>query len=398
MINVTPYERLQPRGTHANIMPWSQGTLHHIFEGGWIWVIPFNNHRESTNPLVSVGLMLDRRKNPTPQGSPEEEFRAWVSRFPTVQKQFADARAVRPWMATGRIQYSQTQHVGHRWIQLPHAACFVDPLYSSGMSVLTVAIDLMGDALLRAFKDNDFAIERFQRVQDTVNGAFNHFDHVVTKSFDSFASYDLWNAWNRNWVMGNFLGTFGPFANLIRFLGTGDRTYLDRTTEPQNLGVLSSHLPEVKAAMMASGDDISAAIEGRVSHAEASKRIFDRLGALKFLPPYMGFGRPEQHAPSVFTLPLGARHVTWYRFQGDKKWMDYAVFSLMTYAWEVAKFAGRQTKETFSRFARAIRDIWFAGNEEWKYTPNALRAHRPWDSTPSEEPAALEARPPVEAA
>jgi len=373
-VDVLPTDYLL-EGKKVTPSPLAQGTMHHIFDGGWIWVIPFNNHRESTNPLVSVGLMLDRRKYPTPIGSPEEEFRALVAKFPTVLKQFANARAVRPWVGTGRIQYSQSQHMGHRWWQLPHAACFVDPLFSSGLSVLTVAIDLFAGQLLDAFRDDDFAVERFGRVQETVNAAFDHFDHVVSTSFDSFASYDLWNAWNRNWVMGNFLGTFGPFANLIRFLGSNDRTYLDRTTEPERLGVLSNHLPEVKGAMMASSDDIGQAIAGNLTHAEASRRVFERLGALKFLPPYMGFGRPAQHAPSVFTLPAGARHVMWYRFQGDRKWRDYATFSLLTYAWQVAKFAGRQVKENFSRIGRALRDVFWAGNDEWKHAPNALRAH-----------------------
>jgi FADH2 O2-dependent halogenase len=270
--------------------------------------------------------------------------------------------------------------MGNRWWQLPHAACFVDPLFSTGLSVLTVAVDLFAGVLLDAFRDNDFAIERFQRVQDTVNGAFDHFDHVVTTSFDSFASYDLWNAWNRNWVMGNFLGTFGPLANLIHFLGSNDRSYLDRTTEPGRLGVLSNHLPEVKGAMMASSDDIGRALAGEITHAEASRRVFERLGALKFLPPYMGFGRPEQHAPSVFTLPSGARHVTWYRFQGDRKWRDYATFNLLTYAWQVAKFAWGQTRDNFSRIGRALRNVFWAGNDEWKHAPNALRAHAWVDS------------------
>ncbi|MEI2691717.1 MAG: hypothetical protein V9H69_19255 [Anaerolineae bacterium] len=39
----------------------SEGTLHHVFRGGWLWVIPFNNHPRATNPLCSVGLQLDPR-------------------------------------------------------------------------------------------------------------------------------------------------------------------------------------------------------------------------------------------------------------------------------------------------------------------------------------------------
>jgi len=379
-------------GKKVTPSPLAHSTMHHVFDGGWVWVIPFNNHRESTNPLTSVGLMLDRRKYPTPQGTPEEEFRSTIARFPSIQRHFAGATAVRPWVGTGRIQYSQKTLLANRVIQLPHAAHFVDPLFSSGLSVLTVSVDLMAESMLQAFKDDDFALERFRRIDDVVNGAMDHFDHVVTTSLDSFASYDLWNAWNRNWVMGNFLGTFGPFANLIRFLGSGDRAFLDRTTAPGRLGVLSSHLPEVKAAMMASSDDIAEAVSGRITHEVANERIFARLGALKFLPPYMGFGDPEQRTPATFTLPAGARHVLWYRFQGDKKWRDYASFNLLTYAGQVARFAWHHTADSLGRARRALRDVFFAANGEWKQMPHAMRAHGDRHTPLDEyEPAALEA-------
>lgn len=362
-------------GKKVTPSPLAHGTMHHIFDGGWIWIIPFNNHRESTNPLTSVGMMLDRRKYPTPQGTPEEEFRSIIARFPTIQRHFADATPVRPWVGTGRIQYSQKTLLANRVIQLPHAACFVDPLFSSGMSVLTVAVDLMAGQLLDAFKNDDFAIERFRRVDEVVNTGFDHYDTIVSRSFDAFASYDLWNAWNRNWAMGNFLGTFGPLANLIRYLGTKDRRYLDVTTEPGNIGVLSCNLPDVRAAIMASSDDIGAAVEGRITHKEANERIFTRLGGLKFLPPYMGFGDPKQHAPATFTLPAGARHVTWYRFQGDRKWRDHASFNLLTYAGQVARFALSHTSDSMGRAGRALRDVFFAANGEWKQMPHAMRAH-----------------------
>jgi hypothetical protein len=126
---------------------------------------------------------------------------------------------------------------------------------------------------------------------------------------------------------------------------------------------------------MASSDDIGDAVEGRITHQEANARIFARLGALKFLPPYMGFGKPEQHAPATFTLPAGARHVLWYRFQGDKKWRDHATFNLFTYAGQVARFAWQHTADSFGRAGRALRDVFFAGNGEWKQMPHAMRAH-----------------------
>lgn len=394
-VDVKPADMLLG-GRKVTPSPLGQSTMHHIFDGGWIWVIPFSNHRDSTNPLTSVGLMLDRRKHPTPQGTPEEEFRAVISRYPTIRKHFEDARTVRPWVGTGRIQYSQTRHLGHRWWQLPHAACFVDPLFSSGLSLLTVSLDLMADALMQAIAENDFAVERFQRVEDVMNAGFDHFDFVVSKSFDSFASYDLWNAWNRNWVMGNFLGTFGPFARLIRFLRTKDRALLEETTRPGRIGVLSNHIPEVKASMLASSSDIDEALAGHITNAEASRRIFERLGALPFLPEYMGFGKPEQHAPSVFTLPMGARHVLWYRFHNDPKWRDHATFPLLTYARQAFGFILRETRESARRAFAGFRDVFFAGNDEWHYTPHALRAHGRYHE-PLPEPIGKEADEAIEA-
>lgn len=392
MIDVKPADMLV-NGDHRLPSPLGQATMHHIFDGGWIWVIPFNNHRDATNPLTSIGMMLDRRKYPAPQGAPEDEFRSIISRFPTIRKHFADARAVRPWVGSGRIQYSQSHCVGARYIQLPHAACFVDPLFSSGMSVLTVAVDLMADAMLGAFRDNEFSIERFQRVEDVVNTGFDHYDLIVNKSFDSFAHYDLWNAWNRNWAMGNFLGTFGAFKLLLQYLQTGDRRFLEMTTEPGRIGVLSSHLPEVRSAMDESGDDIADAVAGRVPPSVASQKIFERLGALKFLPPYMGFGDASHRAPATFTLQSGARHVLWYRFQSDPKWRDYASFSLLTYASQVTRFLGRELVDTSRRFTTALRDVFFAGNDDWRTAPHALRAHD-WNAaalvggeTPPLEPA-----------
>lgn len=373
-IDVAPADLLLD-GKKVTPSPLAQGTMHHIFDGGWIWIIPFNNHRDSTNPLTSVGMMLDRRKSPTPQGAPEDEFRSIIARFPSIQRQFAAAKAVRPWVGSGRIQYSQKTLLANRVIQLPHAACFVDPLFSSGMSVLTVAIDLMAEAMLKAFRENDFAIERFRRIDEVVNDGFDHYDVIVSRSFDAFASYDLWNAWNRNWAMGNFLGTFGPLAHLMHYLGTGDREHLDITTQPGHIGVLSMNLPEVSAAIKASSDDIGEAVDGKIPHQEASRRIFARLGALPFLPPYMGFGRPEQHAPAVFTLPAGARHVTWYRFRAPANWRSYATFSLLTYAGQVMRFAWRHTADSLGRAWRGLRDVFFAGNEEWTKPPHAMRAH-----------------------
>jgi tetracycline 7-halogenase / FADH2 O2-dependent halogenase len=381
---------LDKPGRRANIRsPLGQATLHHIFDGGWIWVIPFNNHRDSTNPLTSVGMMLDRRKHPTPQGPPDQEFRRIISDYPTIARHFADATAARPWIGSGRLQYSSPHMIAPRMVQLPHAAAFVDPLYSSGMSVLTVAVDLIAEALLKAVADDDYAVERFQFIEDVVNRGFDHYDMMVSRSFDSFASYDTWNAWNRNWALGNMLGAFGPLSLLVRYLKTKDRSHLEKTTEPGRIGVLGSHLPEVVATMRASRDDIDAATEGRITHAEAGRRVFERLGALDFVPPYMGFGDPAHGATATFTLQAGVRHVNWYRLHGSAKWKENCTFPLLTYARETLAFGLSSSAESWRRGWSGLRDVVFAFNGDWRYMPPALSAHgKKWAPIPAALPAA----------
>src|SRR5581483_1642952 len=357
------------------ISPLGQSTMHHIFDGGWMWVIPFSNHRDATNPLTSVGLMLDRRKHPDPQGTPEEEFRKVVSAYPTMARHFAEANAARPWIRSGRIQYSSPHFVAPRLIQLPHAGAFIDPLYSSGMSVLIVAVDMIAEALLKAVEDDDYEVERFQHIEDVVNRGFDHYDKIVSGSFDSFVSYETWNAWNRNWVMGSLLGTFGPLALWMRYQKTKDLSYLEKTTEPSRIGVLASHLPGVLGVVGANRADLDAAIAGEITYAEAAERIFTRFRGVDFLPRYMGFGDPRKTATATFTLLPGARHVLWYRRHGDPAYRENCDFPLLTYARDGAAFVLGEYRDALRRGNSALRDVLFASNRDWSHVAPALSAH-----------------------
>jgi FADH2 O2-dependent halogenase len=104
-----------------------------------------------------------------------------------------------------------------------------------------------------------------------------------------------------------------------------------------------------------------------MTHAEAGRRIFERLDKLDFVPRYMGFGNPEQGSTATFTLLSGARHVTWYRLRGPRQWRDNCTFPLLTYARAALGFALEATGR----------------NSDWKYTPPALSAHgKTWAPIP----------------
>src|SRR5439155_17966771 len=126
MVDVPPFDE------EHNPLPISyhKGTLHHCFERGWFWVIPFNNNPLSTNPLISVGLTIDPRRYPKPDMSAEQEFNEFVNRYPSVAEQVKDAKAVRLWVYTDRMEYSSKQTVGYHYCLISHAKCFIDSLFS----------------------------------------------------------------------------------------------------------------------------------------------------------------------------------------------------------------------------------------------------------------------------
>ncbi|CAM5480007.1 hypothetical protein STENM36S_02847 [Streptomyces tendae] len=142
MVDVRPFDAVSPpREQHGMPSPFSQGTLHHMFQGGWLWVIPFDNQSTSTSELCSVGINLDLDQYPRPDDiSAEDEFWHHVRRFPSVARQFERARAVRPYVSTDRTQFASQKVVGDRWCLLPHASDFIDPLFSSGLAVTATAL------------------------------------------------------------------------------------------------------------------------------------------------------------------------------------------------------------------------------------------------------------------
>lgn len=206
MINVPCYNDVgASRQTYGLPFRLSEGTLHHIFEGGWLWVIPFNNHPQSTNPLCSIGLQLDPRLYPQRDDlSPEEEFFDFIERFPSMCAQFKEARAVRNWVRTGRLQYSSKQIVGDRFCLLGHAAGFIDPLYSKGLYNTMMSATVLSHLLLEAHRSGDYSAEHFRPLEETTLNFVRTNDRLVANSYKSFANYKLWSVYSVLWLLGAY--------------------------------------------------------------------------------------------------------------------------------------------------------------------------------------------------
>jgi tetracycline 7-halogenase / FADH2 O2-dependent halogenase len=285
--------------------PWFKGTVHHLFERGWFWVIPFSNHEISRNPLVSVGLTMDPRTYPRDSSlDPEEEFFAHAARFPAVARQFAGARAIREWVSTDRLQYSSHTCVGDRWCLLSHAAGFLDPLFSRGLSNTAEVINALAWRLLCAVKDGDFSARRFAYVDRLQQALFDFNDGLVNSSFISFSDYDLWNAVFRIWSYGSNMGTFRQQNALTAFLASGDESVFHALEDAPHLGLAWPDHDGYAQLYATMCEQCEAVAAGVTTSKDAARVLWSMIEAADWIPPKNSIAFANCHDRYLSPNPL----------------------------------------------------------------------------------------------
>ncbi|ABD09824.1 flavin-dependent dehydrogenase [Frankia casuarinae] len=331
MVGVTPFDEVTLPSGQPSL--WHQGTLHHLFDGGWLWVIPFDNHQRATNPLCSVGLNLDSRRFPRDPSVPaEQEWNAYLERFPSIARQFAGARPAWDWISTGRTQYSSSRTVGDRWAMMSHAAGAIDALFSRGMANTMQVIYALAPTLIEALADDDFSAERFGHI-DTLNQTILDVnDKLVHGSYVSFRDFDLWRAWSKVWFLGWNMGISRIVGTYFGYLEKGDPALFDRLLDAPHLGTFCPDLPEFQPffdSLSAVMDEVEA---GRLAPAAAVERLATLLGGADFLPAPLRLGDVLRRWHDG-SFEAQRRMYEWGRTSSPeplRRWYEYDLDDLLT--------------------------------------------------------------------
>lgn len=271
---------------------WYEGTLHHMIDGGWFWVIRFDNVPGSESDITSIGLTLDMRKYPQRTDvTPEQEFYEIVSKYPSIAKHLEGGVAVRPWVGTGRLQFSATGSAGPRCFLMSHAHGFIDALYSRGMINTFEQIHALAPRLMQALRDDDFSAERFEYPCQLQASMIKDNDRMVFNSFRGFGTFDTWNAWLRLWLVNIIFGDLRMFRVCLKYLETGNKAefeLLDR--DPLPMSALPGESP--REDLYRFGDMTFDRWEaGEISAQDAAAAIFEQLGHMA-LPPIHDWSDP----------------------------------------------------------------------------------------------------------
>jgi tetracycline 7-halogenase / FADH2 O2-dependent halogenase len=182
---VTRWDALYPQ---TNTPPYGvdDAALHHVFPGGWMWVLRFNNGVTSAGVAVTDDISRELR---LADGAP-----AWtrvLNALPSVRRQFADAEAVLPFVHAPRVAFRCRAVAGPQWALLPSAVGVIDPLLSTGFPLTLLGIGRLVEILDRTWSGHGRpeALEAYARDTQAELDATERLVAALYASMSDFALF-----------------------------------------------------------------------------------------------------------------------------------------------------------------------------------------------------------------
>ena len=142
--------------------PVDDAAVHHVFDGGWVWVLRFNNGVTSAGVAVTSGVAAELGLS---EGEPA--WRRVLEQVPALREQFDGAVACQPFRYMPAISFRSSTIAGERWAMLPSAAGFVDPLLSTGFALTLMGIERIARVLDRHRGSDELSGELQRYAEET---------------------------------------------------------------------------------------------------------------------------------------------------------------------------------------------------------------------------------------
>lgn len=171
--------------------PVDDAAVHHVFPGGWIWILRFNNGITSAGAAITTRLARELRLE---EG--EAAWRRLLDRLPSVKAQFADARATLPFVHLPAVAFRNRAVCGDGWAMLPSAAGVIDPLLSTGFPLTLLGIGRLVDLLERTWSGpgREAALEEYaQQTQRELDAT----ERLVASLYANMSDFDLFKRLTR---------------------------------------------------------------------------------------------------------------------------------------------------------------------------------------------------------
>lgn len=303
LTGVRPLEELVPPLPGSR--PWSAGTVHHVFDGGVLWLAPFGE-----GAGCAAGLCLDGRRHPG-SGDPAEDLFATVGRFPTLARQFDTAR-IRRACADDAPRRLASVRTADRMLLLDRAAFCADPLFGRDAAATAELVCTVAGDLIAAVRDDDFGAARFGYTDRLQAAMAESGARLAAAALTATRDARLWSALARVWLLGSMFGAL-TLKKQLKLLQAGalEPAFAGLRRPPDggtSFGMLSGYAALLESALTA----CERADAGDLTPGRAAETVFAAIRSARCVPPIFGFGDPADRE-YVLTLPRRLRTLAWLR-------------------------------------------------------------------------------------
>ncbi len=142
------------------------------FKRGWAWQIPI------TDTVTSIGVVAEKEVFRTSKGDLEAYMDNLVESNPSLARRMAPATRVNELKQEGNYSYSMSRFSGPGYVLLGDAARFVDPIFSSGVSVAMHSAKFASGPIIEALRTGDVG-----------EGAFDSYDEQLKKGVQNWYEF-----------------------------------------------------------------------------------------------------------------------------------------------------------------------------------------------------------------
>jgi flavin-dependent dehydrogenase len=140
----------------------------------WMWQIPI------TDTITSIGAVTQKHNFAKSKESREEWFWECVGSRPELYKALRESKQVRPFKEEGDYSYAMKQICGDRFVMIGDAARFVDPIFSTGVSIALNSARFASRDIIEASTTGDYRKESFATFEATIRrGVKNWYDFIT---------------------------------------------------------------------------------------------------------------------------------------------------------------------------------------------------------------------------
>jgi FADH2 O2-dependent halogenase len=129
-------------------------------ERGWVWQIPI------TDEITSVGVVAEKEVFKQAKMDVENYFQTHINFNPDLARAMHQARRINDFKSEGDYSYKMERLVGNGFLMVGDAARFVDPIFSSGVSVAAHSAKFAAERIQHALKIGDVSEAVLQPYED----------------------------------------------------------------------------------------------------------------------------------------------------------------------------------------------------------------------------------------